>query len=231
MIERTRTLRLRAGRAALIMMAWAVTGCSGDGPFETGVVLTSVEFLPSASVISLQQPLNTVVLEAVPLDRDGKEIIGAGVASFASADHLVATVAADGTVSAVGTGQTAITATFTIAGVTKTASATVAVSAEREPALVGTWRGSATRATGTSGLHFQIRGDASMAGVGDANWNNCPIEGEWELAGDTFVIEAVETACGSLKLTFTAPLTSTQHIGGDWDASNGVTGTFSLARE
>lgn len=231
MITHTRTLRLCCGRAAILMVVWAATGCSGDGPTEVVApsILTSLEFLPSASVISLQQPLNTVLLKAIPLDQDADEIIGEGAASFASADVLVATVAADGTVSAGATGQTVITATVTIAGVTKTATATVA---EREPALVGTWRGPASGAIGTSTIVFQFHGDASMAGVGDASWNDCPIQGEWELAGDTFLIDAEGTECGTgLTLTFTAPLTSSQYLAGDWVTSTGFTGTFELVKQ
>jgi len=131
---------------ALLALIATSAGCGdGDGD-RTGPdlpVLTTVEVTPATSTLFSVAPGNTVQLTAVPKDQNGDDVTGLEAATFSSASDVVATVAGDGTVTAVGTGTTEITASVTDGDVTRTGTATVAV--ETAPA---------TATAGAAGLAF-----------------------------------------------------------------------------
>jgi hypothetical protein len=227
-------------RAALAALSIATAiACSGDVTEpEPALVLTSLDVRPTAATISVAQPLNTAELRAVAYDQHADPMAIMTALSFSSANESVATVDGGGTITAVATGQTMVTATLTIGGITKTATATVTVVPEREPALVGSWKGTAAgqRADNfplqTSNMVLVLNGDLSFSAVGDAGWQQCLVEGGWELPGETFAASGHDTGCpGSQQLTFTAPLSNSQRLDGSWVASNGHNGTFSLGKQ
>jgi hypothetical protein len=231
----TQVVQQRSAWAVLTALALvAAPGCSGDNLTEPepARVLTSVRLHPMSSTISLLEPLNTVALTAVGYDQDGIPMTGAGAASFASANELAATVREGGSVSAVAAGQAVITATLTISGVTKSANATVNVVAEREPALVGTWRGTATSTSASTAVVFVFNGNLSMSATGEASWA-CPVQGEWELSSNTLTASAHASDCSGsqIQIQYTALLSSTQHLEGSWVTGTGSPGTFSITKE
>jgi hypothetical protein len=230
----TQVLQLRYVRAVLTVLALvALPSCSGDKLTEPepARVLTLVGLYPMSSTISLLEPLNTIALRAVAYDQHGMPMTNAEAVSFASANELAATVHAGGTVSAVAAGQTVVTVRVTISGVTKTVDGTVNVVAEREPALVGTWRGTATGTGGTTNVVFVFNPDFSMSAGGEASWA-CPIQGEWELSGNTLIASAHGPCSGSqMQIKYTAPLSSTQRLEGHWVTGTGSPGTFSITKE
>jgi hypothetical protein len=230
----THVLQLRYPRAVLYTLALAaLPGCSGDRLIEpeTGRVLTSVELYPLSSTISLLEPLNTVALQVLAYDQDGNPMTDAGAVTFASANELVARVREGSTVSAVSAGQTVVTGRVTINGVTKTVEGSVRVVAEREPALVGTWRGTATGTSGSTSVVFVFNPDLSMSGVGEASWA-CSVQGKWELSGHTLRARAIGACPGSqLQIEYSAPLSSAQRLEGNWVTDTGSPGTFSIVNE
>jgi hypothetical protein len=234
MITLIQMLQLRCTPAVLTAFSLAaLSGCSGDNLTEPepARVLTSVQLFPMSSTISLVEPLNTVALRIVAYDQDGGVMTDAGAVTFASADEMVARVHEGSTVSAVAAGQAVITTTVTINGVAKTVQGTVNVVGEREPALVGTWRGTVVGSLGSSNVVFVLTSDATMSVDGDASWTPCRIEGTWALSDIGFGASGREVGCMSNELTFTATLSHTQQLSGSWAASNGHIGTFSFRKE
>jgi hypothetical protein len=232
----TQVLRLRYPWAVLTTLVFLVSpGCGGDSGNsmapEPPRVLTSVALHPTSSTISVREPLNTVALRVVAYDQDRKLMTDAGAVTFASVNELVARVREGSTVSAVAPGQTVVTARVTINGVTKTVDGTVNVVAEREPVLVGTWRGSATSINASTNVVFVFNGDFSMSAVGEASWA-CPVQGEWELSGNTLMASAHGPCSGSqMQITYSAPVSSTQRLEGNWVTNTGSPGTFSVTKD
>jgi hypothetical protein len=96
---------------------------------------------------------------------------------------------------------------------------------------VGTWRGTATSISASTNVVFVFDGVFSMSAVGEASWA-CPVQGEWELSGNTLMASA-HGPCegGQMQIEITAPLSSTQHLEGPWVTSTGSPGTFSFTKE
>lgn len=119
-------------RLAMVVTAVACGGSSGGGDGNGGAgpelpVLTTVQVTPDASTLFSVAPGNVVQLTVVPKDQNGDDMTGLGAASFSSADEAVATVGADGMVTAEGAGTTQITASMTDGDVTEMGSAAVTV--------------------------------------------------------------------------------------------------------
>jgi hypothetical protein len=238
MMTFTQVVQLRYPWAVLTTFVLVVLpGCGGNSGGnsmepEAVRILTSVELHPTSSTLSVLEPLNTVALQVVAFDQDGRPMTDAAAVTFASANELVARVREGSTVSAVTEGQTVITAAVNIRGITKTGNTGVSVVAEREPALVGTWSGTVAGSLGSSNVVFVLTADATMSVVGDASWTRCRTEGRWELSGNGLFANGRDVECGNeLELTFTAPLSNTQQLSGSWVAGNGHSGTFSFRKE
>jgi plastocyanin len=112
-------------------MLAAVAACGGGGnpqPNEPDdPVLTSVVVTPDTATLFTVAPGTSVELRATGRDQDGGAFPGAGPAEFSSDPEAVATVAGDGTVSAVSAGVATITATMTAGGVTRSGTAEITV--------------------------------------------------------------------------------------------------------
>jgi hypothetical protein len=221
---------MRAFCTALVLVV--VPGCGSTSVEPEAQLLTTVEMIPGASVLSTMTPLNTVTFLVVAHDQHGYPMADAVIPGLASANNQVARVSDGLTVAAVAQGETEIAASVTVRGVTRTASAKVTVVASREPVLVGTWRGIVAGSLGTSNVVVHLNADGSMSTVGDASWTRCRTEGTWELAGDEFVASVREVECGTPgQLAFFAPLSGAQHLSGSWGASTGPSGTFSFRKD
>lgn len=115
--------------ALLLGATLAASGCDQTG---TGFRLASAEVIPSE--LRLDSIGATAQLEARAIDRDGSPVFGART-SWSSADTAIATVDADGRVTAVSAGSTTVTANITglqIVDVTASASVEV-VSPQQDP--------------------------------------------------------------------------------------------------
>lgn len=114
-----------------LLLFLAATACGGggggggSGPDDP--TLTTVDVSPSTSNLFTLAPGNSVTLTVVAKDEDGQVIAGAGAPTFTSLNTAVATVAANGLVTAVGAGTAQVSATMTHDGVTKAGNATVTV--------------------------------------------------------------------------------------------------------
>lgn len=135
--------RFTRGPAALLMaasVALAAAACGGDGGNGPSASFT-VTVSPTTATLFSAAPDNTVPLDVTAKDGSG-QVLGGGTLTFASGNTSVATVGADGVVTAVAPGTAQITASVTIDGATKSASATVTVqeaaaaTTVRAPALV-----------------------------------------------------------------------------------------------
>lgn len=127
--------------ATLLIVAGIGVGCGGGdgpGPGPGESVLTTVEVTPATATLFTVAPGNTVILAVVAKDQDGQTMTGAGSPTFSSDNGAVASVAGDGTVTALAAGTAGITASLTAAGVTKTGTTTVTAQAAPATAAVGT---------------------------------------------------------------------------------------------
>jgi alpha-tubulin suppressor-like RCC1 family protein len=118
-------LACRAGIG--FVFALTLSGCGGDGGSTSAPVVATVTIEPNATTIA---PGETATLVATPRDAAGKALGGIG-ATWTSASTAIATVASDGTVTAVAEGTTSIS--VLMGGKTGSASVTV-----QEPIPVGT---------------------------------------------------------------------------------------------
>jgi plastocyanin len=126
--------------ATLLIVAGTGAGCGGDGESGTGPppdtsVLTTVEVTPATATLFTVAPGNTITLSVVAKDQSGQPMSGLGSPSFSSENNAVASVSADGTITATGPGTSGITASLTAGGVTKTGTTTV--TAQVAPASAG----------------------------------------------------------------------------------------------
>ena len=121
-------LVLSSAFACLFSLAATACGGGGDGGGNgpDGGVAT-VEVSPESSTLFSLAPGNTATLTVVARDDDDQVIGNVDEIAFTSANTAVATVTADGEVTAAGAGSTQVTATVTHAGVTKSGSATITV--------------------------------------------------------------------------------------------------------
>jgi plastocyanin len=116
-----------SGRSLVLFVAVGVAaGCggSGGGPTEAqpeDPVFTALTLTASATTLFTRPPGTTVVVIARAVDQSGRVMSGLGTPEYTSDNPAVATVDAAGLVSAVGTGSTAIRASLTAGGVTRSA--------------------------------------------------------------------------------------------------------------
>lgn len=119
---------LTTALAILLLPAAVGIACSGGGSGGPGggAVLSTLEVTPPTAALFSLAPGNTVQLAVVAKDQDGDTMGGVDI-SFSSQNDAVATVAADGQVTAAGAGTTEITASATFDGVTLEEGASVTV--------------------------------------------------------------------------------------------------------
>jgi plastocyanin len=126
--------------AALLALAWTGIGCGGGGqeppPPPPAPELTTVEVMPKTAALFTLEPGNNVRLTVVAKDQNGEVMAEVGSPSFSSDNEAVATVDADGLVTAIGAGPARITASLTAGSVTKAGVADVTVQVAPPTALV-----------------------------------------------------------------------------------------------
>ena len=112
-------------------------GCGGGGAATTPADPDGGTAPPAAIMLSHTTAAvvagGTLQLSATPVDAAGNAVAGLPAPSWSSANAAVATVSATGVVTAVGPGTAAITATLSANGVTRTATASIAVAAGAPP--------------------------------------------------------------------------------------------------
>ena len=111
-------------------------GDGGGPPPPPDKIFTTLEITPTTAALYDVAPAKTVRLTVVAKDQNGVPMNGADEASFSSANDAVATVDALGTVTGAAPGTAAITASLTIAGITRPAVSTVTVQAAAAAATV-----------------------------------------------------------------------------------------------
>lgn len=125
--------------AALLLAGLALPACGGGGaavttPREESALAALRIDPPAASV-----PVGAMVqLSGVPTDAGGSPLSGLPAPAFTSSNEARATVGPSGMVTGRSAGDVTITATLTAAGVTRTASATVLVTAPAAPGAPAT---------------------------------------------------------------------------------------------
>lgn len=118
----------------ILALALAAAACGGGGaatgPSDPGgpsPAFASLTVDPPSATLA---PGRALPLSATPLDAGGSPVSGLPAPQWRSSDDAVATVSAQGTVSAVRAGTATITASLTADGVTREASAQITVASE-----------------------------------------------------------------------------------------------------
>jgi hypothetical protein len=117
---------------AVAIFVIGISGCGGGGetsapPAPLTRVFTSLMVSPTSATMCTVAPGNAVNLVATPLDQGSLPIVGLANASFTSSNTSVATVDANGRVTALLQGGTQITASLTSSGATRVAVAAITV--------------------------------------------------------------------------------------------------------
>ncbi len=97
-----------------------------------------------------------------------------------------------------------------------------------DQALVGTWVGTIDGGLGEAEIIIDLNSDGTMSGEG-ADSPYCPLTAKWEVQGTSFIAKGNDT-CDGTSVTLTAPYSQTLLMG-EWNASSGNNGAFSVKKE
>jgi plastocyanin len=124
----------------LLILAATGPGCGSEHepPPPDPSVFTAVQVVPDTATLFTVSPGTSVRLQALAKDQYGQTLDDPGPVQFSGGDEAVASVGQDGTVTAVGPGAVAVTATMSSDEVTASGSATVTVRVPPPTATVQT---------------------------------------------------------------------------------------------
>lgn len=173
-------------------------------------VFTSLRVTPAAPSVAVGA---AVQLTATPLDQSGAPMPGLPAATWSSADPAKATVSASGRVTGVAAGTVAVTARITHGGVTREASATVAVGGTTNPgapstATVTTPGDTFSPATAT----IRVGGSVTWQFTGGSR-HNVTFTGAAPAGGNVPDTDAGGTATRRFDTAGTYPYACTRHSG------------------
>ena len=97
-----------------------------------------------------------------------------------------------------------------------------------DPVLVGTWVGTVDGSFGSADMTMILDNDGTVSAEGTIALN-CSINGKWEVLGNEFKINGNDD-CDGTAITLNAPY-SKLRLAGNWNASNGNNGTFSVVKQ
>jgi trimeric autotransporter adhesin len=140
-----RRLTIRIRRVPFLLALTVLAACGGGGaadgvvapPASGGATARFASFEVTPGAVSLAVG-STLSLTASARDDLGQPISAAAAPAFSSGDPTVAAVSVAGVVTGMQPGTTAVTATLTIAGVSKTSTATITVTAPGGPVSAAT---------------------------------------------------------------------------------------------
>ena len=125
----------------VLLLLAVVSGCGGGGsdpnPPPPDSELTTVEVAPAAKTLFSLPPENQVSLVVTAKDQDGALMDDLPDPVFSSDDEGVATVDAEGKVTAAAAGTARITTSLTVEGITKTGTTDITVVAAPAAQSVG----------------------------------------------------------------------------------------------
>jgi len=96
-----------------------------------------------------------------------------------------------------------------------------------DPVLVGSWVGTVDGSFGSADMTMILDSDGTVSAEGTLALN-CSINGKWEVLGNKFKINGSD--CDSTAITLDAPYSKIR-LAGNWNASNGNNGTFSVVKQ
>ncbi|NAS10618.1 hypothetical protein [Poritiphilus flavus] len=100
-----------------------------------------------------------------------------------------------------------------------------------DPALVGTWSGEISGSFGDATATFILKSDGKTdLTVEEGSSNYCPIPNlRWYVLGTNFKMQGNDQCHGTL-VNFNAPYSKTKLVG-NWSASSGNSGSFTLTKQ
>jgi hypothetical protein len=97
-----------------------------------------------------------------------------------------------------------------------------------DPALVGSWVGTVDGSFGSADMTMILDEDGMVTAEGTTDLY-CPINGNWEVLDNRFEIKGNDE-CDGTSMTMNAPYSKTKLVG-NWNASSGNSGTFSVEKQ
>ncbi|MBT8181111.1 MAG: hypothetical protein KJO53_05930 [Eudoraea sp.] len=95
--------------------------------------------------------------------------------------------------------------------------------------LVGTWNGTMEGSTGTAVFVFTLQMSGEIIAETDSQVL-CPFQGAWWVSNKKFTASG-EDECGGTAIELLGDNASSIEISGNWTASNGNNGTFSMTKQ
>lgn len=107
----------------------------------------------------------------------------------------------------------------------------VEVSSERtiDTKLVGTWNGTLEGSFGTAIFVFTLQMNGNIIAETDSQ-DLCTFQGAWWVSNKKFTASG-EDECGGTAIELLGNNASSTEISGNWTASNGDSGTFSMTKK
>ena len=97
-----------------------------------------------------------------------------------------------------------------------------------DPALVGTWLGTVEGSFGSADMTMILGNDGKVSTEGTTELY-CPVNGTWEVLEKKFEIKGKDD-CDGTSVTMNAPYSKSKLVG-NWNASSGNKGTFSVEKQ
>lgn len=98
-----------------------------------------------------------------------------------------------------------------------------------DPELVGTWDGEVSGTLGTANVVFMLENDGAITADTDSEVI-CPFIGSWWVTDGSFQAGG-EDECDGTGINLLATGTSKIKISGNWTATSGNSGTFSMTKQ
>lgn len=203
-----------SSRLASLLLLALVTGCGGGGseptpPPPPDRELTTVDVTPATMTLFTLQPGNRVKLVASAKDQTGDVMSDVPDPAFSSDDEAVATVDAEGVVTAAAPGIARITASLTVEGITKTGASDITVIGAPPAGEI------------TAPQLLFVPQMVDVAAGGEVTWNIGEIHHDVDFTTPGAPVDIPEMLNQSVSRSFSTPGTFAYHC----TLHNGMTGT------
>lgn len=98
-----------------------------------------------------------------------------------------------------------------------------------DPELVGSWNGTVNGTLGAANAVFMLENNGTISAETDSQVI-CPFNGSWWVSNERFQASG-EDDCDGTGISLIATTTTNNRISGNWTATSGNSGTFTMTKQ